>query len=206
MNRLSNTLQRSYKFVMESAAVLALTAVAFTVPATLHGDNGNGNAYGKNKDYPYGANQQSSRAYAIGLWGDLPYSAEQAAVLPNLIADMNSQNLAFTAHDGDLRQGSGSPNCADRSIYTRAAIYFGSLYAPAIFTPGDNDWTDCDRKSLGADGRNSLKELDSERASFFNTPYTLGQTRFLQEVQSTPTCKGFGSANGNLGAASDVTK
>ena len=191
---------------MASAAALALTALAFTIPATLHGDNGNGNAYGKNKDYPYGVNQQSSRAYSIGLWGDLPYSAEQAAVIPNLIADMNSQDLVFTVHDGDLRQGSGSPNCADGSIYTRGMAYFSSLRAPASFTTGDNDWTDCDRKSLGADGRNSLQMLDYERKLFFSTPYTLGQTQFLQEVQATQLCKGFGSANGNSGPASDVTK
>src|SRR5678815_5088131 len=136
MNQFSNALQRS---VMASAALVALI-VAFTVPGTLHGDNGKGNAYGKNKDYPYGVNQQSSRTYSIGLWGDLPYSAEQAAVIPNLIADMNSLDLAFTAHDGDLRQGSGSPNCATGNIYTNAATYFGSLHAPVIFTPGDNDW------------------------------------------------------------------
>jgi hypothetical protein len=50
--------------------------------------------------------------YAIGLWGDLPYSTVQATVgVPNLIADMNSQNLAFTAHDGDLK--SGSSECTD---------------------------------------------------------------------------------------------
>jgi hypothetical protein len=183
--------------------VLALTALVIAIPVSLSGDDGQGNAYGKNKAYPYGANQQSSRAYAIGLWGDLPYSAEQAAVVPNLIADTNSQDLAFTAHDGDLRQGSGSPNCADGSIYARGASYFASLDAPAIFTPGDNDWTDCDRKSLGADGRNSLQELDFERALFFSTSYTLGEHRFLQEVQSTPLCTGFVSGNGN---AVDVTK
>src|SRR5215475_9245108 len=107
--------------------VLALTAVAVNAQGV---SNGNGNAFGKNKEYPYGANQHSNRSYSIGLWGDLPYSAEQAAVIPNLIADMNSQDLAFTAHDGDLRQGSGAPNCADGSIYTRAAEYFGSLHAP----------------------------------------------------------------------------
>ena len=51
--------------------------------------------------------------YAIGLWGDLPYSDLQATVgVPNLIADMNAQRLAFTVHDGDLKQGSGSP-CND---------------------------------------------------------------------------------------------
>ena len=45
-------------------------------------------------------------AYAIGLWGDLPYSPEQATLgVPHLIADMNAQKLAFTAHDGDLKAG-----------------------------------------------------------------------------------------------------
>jgi hypothetical protein len=202
MSQFSSSLQRSRKFVV-AAAILMLTALAITVPSTLHAQNGQGNAYGKNKDYPYGVNQQSSRAYAIGLWGDLPYSAEQAAVIPNLIADMNSQDLVFTAHDGDLRQGSGSPDCFDGSIYTRAVGYFASLYAPAIFTTGDNDWTDCDRKSLGSDGVNSLQELDHERALFFSTPYTLGQSKFLQEVQTTPLCKGYVSGNGNT---ADTTK
>src|SRR5215470_18779091 len=203
MSQFLSVLKRSRRFVMALAAVLALTAVAANAQGV---NNGNGNANGVNKEYPYGTNQQSSRPYSIGLWGDLPYSSEQAAVIPNLIADMNSQPLAFTAHDGDLRQGGGSPDCPDGSIYTRAAGYFSSLAAPAIFTPGDNDWTDCDRKSLGADGRNSLQELDNERRLFFKTPYTLGQTTFLQEVQATPLCKGFATANDNLGPNSDVTK
>src|SRR5262249_42268232 len=145
-----------------------LFALATLTPAAL-------DAQGRNKDYPYGVNQQSKRPYAIGLWGDLPYSDEQAAVIPALIAHMNGHDLVFTAHDGDLRQGSGAPNCAANGIYTRAAGYFASLRAPAIFTPGDNDWTDCDRLSLGANGRNSLQELDNERTRFFSTPYTLGQ-------------------------------
>jgi len=207
MSQFWSALKRSCRPVM-ALAVVALVVVALTAPAVTaqNGGNGTGNAFGKNKEYTYGVNQKSNRAYAIGLWGDLPYSAEQAAVIPNLIADMNSQELAFTAHDGDLRQGSGVPDCSDGSIYTRAADYFGSLAAPAIFTPGDNDWTDCDRKSLGTDGRNSLQELDNERAFFFSTQNTLGQTQFLQEVQATPLCKGFGTANGNVGPNSDVTK
>jgi hypothetical protein len=48
-----------------------------------------------------GGNQGNANAeYAIGLWGDLPYSAIQATVgVPNMIADMNSQKLAFTVHE-----------------------------------------------------------------------------------------------------------
>ncbi len=101
-------------------------------------------------------NDGEYRPYAIGLWGDLPYSDEQATTgVPNLIADMNAQNLAFTAHDGDLKAGNGTPGsvtpttCSD-DLYTQALNYFNTLKAPAILTPGDNDWTDCDRPSNGS--------------------------------------------------------
>src|SRR5439155_17576187 len=87
--------------------------------------------------------ERAARPYAIGLWGDLPYNDAQTMVgVPNLISDMNSQKLAFTVHDGDLKAGSGP--CPD-SLYTDALARFNSLEAPAMFTPGDNDWTDCDR-------------------------------------------------------------
>jgi len=133
--------------------------------------------------------------FAIGLWGDLPYSDVQAQVgVPNLIADMNSQELAFTVHDGDLKAGNGTPGsvtpttCVD-ALYTQALGFFNSLRAPAIFTTGDNDWTDCDRPSNG--GFNSRERLDHERQLFFSTPFTLGQHRLRQEVQQTPLCLGF---------------
>jgi hypothetical protein len=136
-----------------------------------------------------GESSHESSTYAIGLWGDLPYSTLQATTgVPNLIADMNQQHLAFTAHDGDLKQGSGSP--CDDALYTTALARFNSLEAPAIFTPGDNDWTDCDRASNG--GFNSLERLDHERQVFFSTPYSLGQHRLRQEVQTDPPCLGFG--------------
>jgi hypothetical protein len=127
---------------------------------------------------------QHGDTYAIGLWGDLPYNDVQATTgVPNLIADMNSQSLAFTAHDGDLK--AGSTPCTD-AVYTQALAYFGSLKAPAAFTPGDNDWTDCDRTP----GTDPLERLDHERALFFNTPYTLGKRKLRQEVQATPSCVG----------------
>jgi hypothetical protein len=127
------------------------------------------------------------RGYAIGVWGDLPYSTTQATVgVPNLIADVNMQDLAFTVHDGDLKAGSNSP-CND-ALYTQSLAYLNSLRAPAAFTPGDNDWTDCDRPSNG--GFSSLERLDHERQLFFGTPFSLGQHRMRQEVQTTPLCLG----------------
>jgi hypothetical protein len=141
-----------------------------------------------------GETNKKTFEYAVGLWGDLPYSDVQATSgVPNLIADMNDSDLEFTVHDGDLKAGNGTPGsvtpttCSD-ALYQQALGYFDSLQAPAIFTPGDNDWTDCDRQSNG--GFTSRERLDHERALFFSTPYSLGQHPLRQEVQSSPSCLG----------------
>jgi hypothetical protein len=136
--------------------------------------------------------------YAIGLWGDLPYSDVQAQVgVPNLIADMNSADIQFSIHDGDLKAGSATAGsvtpttCAD-ALYTQALGFFNSLQQPAIFTPGDNDWVDCDRQSNGP--FNATERLQHERNLFFSGPYanrSLGQSQLTQEVQTAPLCVGW---------------
>jgi hypothetical protein len=149
-----------------------------------------------------GKTNDKTFVYAIGLWGDLPYSAVQADPgVPNLIADMNASKLEFTVHDGDLKAGNGptgnppSVNC-DNALYTTALGWFNSLEGPAMFTPGDNDWTDCDRPSNG--GYDSLERLEHERQLFFSTPYSLGTKPMKQEVQSGPSeAKCLGGTNAN---------
>jgi len=158
-------------------AALALLIVGECSTTLAQGNNGNGGIMGN-----------ANASYAIGLWGDLPYSSIQETIgLPNLIDDMNSQKLAFTVHDGDLKTGNAAPICDD-ALYLRALGWFNSLDAPAIFTPGDNDWVDCDRPNNG--GFSSLERLSHERQLFFSSPTTLGRSRFVQEVQSTPLCLG----------------
>jgi hypothetical protein len=147
------------------AALIAASATA-ALPVA-HGDN-------------RGQARSPHATYAIGLWGDLPYNDQQKNVgVPNLIADMNSQRLALSAHDGDLKAGSGP--CPD-SLYTDAKAMFNTLDAPAVFTPGDNDWTDCDRNP----GVSSSERLAFERNVLFATPFTLGRHRLRQEVQDPP--------------------
>ena len=81
-----------------------------------------------------------------------------------------------------------TPTTCTDALYLQALGYLNALKAPAMFTPGDNDWTDCDRPANG--GFNSLERLDHERALFFSTPFSLGQHRLRQEVQATPMCLG----------------
>jgi len=141
-----------------------------------------------------GESNKKTFEYTIGLWGDLPYSDVQAQTgVPNLIADMNASDIAFSVHDGDLKggnstSGSVTPTTCSDALYAQALGFFDSLEAPAIFTPGDNDWTDCDRPSNG--GFSSRERLDHERQVFFSTTSSLGQHPLTQEVQSTPSCLG----------------
>lgn len=132
-------------------------------------------------------------SYAIGLWGDLPYSDVQAQTgVPNLIADMNAHRLKFSVHDGDLKAGNSiagsvTPTTCSNALYAQSLDLLNSLKAPAMFTPGDNDWTDCDRPSNG--GYNSRERMDYQRSLFFSTPYSFGQKRMKQDVQtSAPYC------------------
>ena len=106
-----------------AVAVLLVSALAVALVGAQQGPNG-----------PDPGQRNGWTPYAIGLWGDLPYSQAQEQVgVPNLIADMNAQQLAFTVHDGDLKQGSGS--LCDATLYQRSLDYFNALEAPAMFTP-----------------------------------------------------------------------
>jgi len=150
------------------AALLAAAATAGVSLASQSGGDGGARAF------------IPGLPYSIGLWGDVPYNDAQKTVgVPALISDMNRQRLAFTANDGDLKAGSGP--CPD-SLYTEAKARFNSLEAPAMFTPGDNDWTDCDRNA----GVNSSERLAFERTVLFSTPFSLGQHPLRQEVQAPP--------------------
>ena len=125
---------------------------------------------------------RAGRSYEISLWGDLPYSAAQReSGVPNLVADMNREKLAFTVHDGDIK--AGGERC-DNPIYTQFEGYLNALEAPAAYSPGDNEWTDCDRPSNGA--YMSRERLEYIRANLFDTSSSFGRRRMRLDVQAAP--------------------
>jgi hypothetical protein len=126
--------------------------------------------------------RDGSPSYALAVWGDMPYSDVQTTSgVPNLIADMNRQRLAFSVHDGDIK--AGGSRC-DNPVYEQFEAFLNSLRAPAIYTPGDNEWTDCDRPSAGA--YDSEERLQYIRTNLFDRPTSHGQRRMRLEVQDAP--------------------
>jgi hypothetical protein len=152
--------------------IAALLAAAATAGLAAADDDGPGG----------GDDDHGSRAYAIALWGDVPYSDHQKTQgVPSLVRDLNRHRLAFSVHDGDIK--AGGSRCDD-SVYAEAEASFDALRAPAVYTPGDNEWTDCDRESAGA--YDSEERLAHIRETMFDTRFSFGQNRKRLEVQDAP--------------------
>ncbi len=112
----------------------------------------------------------------VGLWGDIPYTAADAAGLPATIDSMNAANLDFSVFDGDFK---GGGPCEDR-VYTQAVDRFDQLDAPAVYVVGDNEWTDC----RGGGRDISDERLDHLRQVMFAGPDSFGQRTMALEHQS----------------------
>lgn len=117
---------------------------------------------------------------AFGLFGDMPYNDWERRQLPQMMAEMAAEKLAFAVHDGDIKSG-GSP-CSD-AVYADIRGVFDAAEYPLVFVPGDNEWTDCHRRSNG--GHDPLERLAKLRETFFAGDESLGRRRLRLERQST---------------------
>ena len=109
--------------------------------------------------------------------GDVPYY--QPAQFDELIARINDQPVRFTVHVGDIK--SGSTVCSDET-FEAVRRQFMSFDAPLIYTPGDNEWTDCHRKNNGP--YDPLERLQKLRQLFFAGDHSLGRKPIALERQS----------------------
>lgn len=117
--------------------------------------------------------------FSFAALGDVPYFAHEEAMLGGILEGFADEGLAFAVHVGDVKSGASS--CADdvllarRELLDRAAV-------PLVFTPGDNEWTDCHRPVAGAfDPAERLQRL---RELFFAGNASLGRRRITLERQS----------------------
>ena len=117
----------------------------------------------------------------IAVIGDTPYGAAQVVDFPNLIAVINAApGISEVVHVGDIKNG--STRC-DTSYFETIFGYFAQFNDPLVYTPGDNEWTDCHRANNGA--YDPLERLAVLRAMFFPVPgLALGGGRKLTMSQS----------------------
>ena len=115
--------------------------------------------------------------FDVGLIGDTGYDESQEKALLKVQRHMNTFPLAFTVHDGDIWSELGGVECTDAN-YTEVRNTFNGFAAPFMYTPGDNEWTDCPSGSDSA-------HLAQIRRIFFPDTQSLGQSRMAVARQDT---------------------
>ena len=118
-----------------------------------------------------GATGSTGTRTRFALIGDLPYWGFEITNVPALLGEMADQ-CAFGIHVGDLKRG--SEPCSDELLASRLAL-FGQSRIPIVYTPGDNEWTDCWRPAAG--DHDPAERLDwLRRRVFLRDPPWLGPT------------------------------
>lgn len=92
---------------------------------------------------------QESTVYpliAFGVMGDVPYSGSDEAHVPAILKDMHQMGARLALHVGDIK--SSMEPCSQALLTHRVGLLKDSPL-PVVYTPGDNEWTDCHRRSAG---------------------------------------------------------
>jgi hypothetical protein len=116
---------------------------------------------------------ESHRTVTYGVIGDTPYGQPQIDNFPNDVAEINrDRKVRLVIHLGDIKNGSSQ---CSTSYFEQIRADFDAFKDPLVYTPGDNEWTDCHRANNGAywpagpvlNGDTRPARLDEIRRIFF---------------------------------------
>lgn len=123
----------------------------------------------------------ADESFAFALIGDAPYGAGAEERFERMLQQIGDDpSIRFVLHAGDLK--ASSEPCSDELLRRRLALLQAAGTA-LVFTPGDNDWTDCHR--AGAGGRPPLQRLAALRRLAFPDPgRSLGKSPLALQSQA----------------------
>jgi predicted phosphodiesterase len=117
--------------------------------------------------------------FSFALLGDVPYHDGEVLDFERMLGEISGENVSFVVHVGDFK--SGSSRCSDALFLNRKEMFNKSVH-PFIYVPGDNEWTDCHRKSNGA--YIPAERLNKLREIFFVDQNSLGKNKIALTHQS----------------------
>jgi len=127
----------------------------------------------------------SDSQFTLAVIGDTPYGPVKLAEFPSLIAKINADpDVRIVAHLGDIKAGKNS-DCSN-AYFTNIRSLFDTFEDPLVYTPGDNEWTDCHKAIKNNGIYTPTERLAEVRALFFPVAgQTLGinSTHVLSEAR-----------------------
>jgi hypothetical protein len=133
-------MRKSRRLVRQLATAAALTSVVLAFGGLASAGNG------------AAMDADSANRVTIAVYGDSPYGTNptdtaEFAATPAFIDSVNSDSkVRLVVHVGDIH--SGKQYCTeayDQSIYDLWTLFKN----PLVYTPGDNEWTDCHKLAEG---------------------------------------------------------
>jgi len=127
---------------------------------------------------------RSAKPIDLAIIGDAPYGADALAAFPALVDAINKDSKVRTVvHVGDTK--AASTECTDEWFWEIHWLFY-SFKDPLIYTPGDNEWTDCHRTRSG--GYDPIDRLDKIREIYFDAPGTTmgGRKKSVQAQDGFP--------------------
>src|SRR3954451_1031264 len=130
-----------------------------------------------------GVRQAPAPGSAVAVIGDTPYGAEQLEDFRDDVEAINADpDVGLVLHLGDIKNA-GTP-CSDE-YFAQIRADFDRFEDPLVYTPGDNEWTDCHRADAG--GYLPTERLARLRRLFFDPPgTTLGAPRSVRPQPHFP--------------------
>jgi hypothetical protein len=154
------------KKLVASAAILAIALVPFAAAADDDDD---------------AMDRRSQHAVTLAVFGDWPYSTILLNSAQLLIDSVNADpRVSLVLHIGDIHSGSMPCTGAGLNPLPAGSVpgwnqgifdLFERFRDPLVYTPGDNEWTDCHKKKEFSSGA-PLNELAAVRGLFFANPGT----------------------------------
>jgi hypothetical protein len=121
----------------------------------------------------------------FGALGDMPYTPAQKTNLVQGVGPLlDAKPYPFIIHYGDSKGQfptfPGDTDCTEASD-DEFEDWIAARKAPVFYTPGDNEWTDCDLPALTVPVP-ELERLETIRTRFFSTPVDAPELAVVQQA------------------------
>jgi hypothetical protein len=170
-------MKRVLALIVALAATAALTVPLATASTALSGNSA----------------ASPGKPTTLAIIGDTPYGTPQLENFPSDVAEINADPaVSLVMHLGDIKNGSSQ---CTTPYFEQIRADFNGFEDPLVYTPGDNEWTDCHRANNGSfwpagpvlNGDPRPARLEEIRRIFFDQPgWTLGQNPRQVEAQGGP--------------------
>ncbi len=111
-----------------------------------------------------------AQPFTFAAFGDMPYRPEDETRVLELASEINHRRVDFTIFVGDTK--TGREPCTEALLVERPRRIFDRFHHALIYTPGDNEWSDCLPRGAGELGpADALARL---REAFFSGPTSYG--------------------------------